>query len=237
MNKISELFCSIKNNGNAGFVLLVMVLLFNGCTAGKDGALHKSADGLQVESAADAQNASGASDTAPPEPLQKGFVLKEKVDLGINARRDFNRAVDFLHNEEYDSAATLLENVIEDSPKVTAPYINLAMAYRKLDKPEKAEDLLKIALKLFPKHPVASNEYGLLLRAGGRFAEARDVYETTLQKYPEYLPARKNLGILCDLYLNDPASALAQYEKYHQIKPDDKQVKLWISEIRLRLGS
>lgn len=225
MRKISELLYSIKDNGSAGFVLLVMVLLLNGCTAGKDVALHDSADDLQV------QDASGA---ARPEALKKGFVLKEKPDLGMNARRDFNRAVDFLNNEEYSKAIELLEKIIGESPEVTAPYINLAIAYRKIGKPEQAEEQLKTALKLFPKHPVASNEYGLLLRAAGRFAEARDVYGATLEKYPEYLPARKNLAILCDLYLNDPASALAQYEKYNEINPGDEQVKLWISEIRLR---
>jgi len=225
MRKISKLFSPIKNNSSTGFVLLVMVLLLNGCIAGKDVALHGSADELQVE------DASGA---APAEAQKKGFELKEKPDLGLNARRDFNRAVDFLNNKEYGKATELLENVVEESPRVTAPYINLAIAYRKTGKPEKAEEQLKTALKLFPKHPVASNEYGLLLRAAGRFAEARDVYETTLEKYPEYLPARKNLAILCDLYLNDPASALAQYEKYHEINPGDELVKLWISEIRLR---
>lgn len=231
MRKISELLYSIKDNGSAGFVLLVMALLLNGCTAGKDVALHDSADDLQVQ---DVQDASGA---APPEALTKGFVLKEKPDLGLNARRDFNRAVDFLNNEEYGKAAEVLENVVKESPEVTAPYINLAIAYRKIGKPEQAEEQLKTALKLFPKHPVASNEYGLLLRAAGRFAEARDVYGATLEKYPEYLPARKNLAILCDLYLNDPAAALAQYEKYNEINPGDEQVKLWISEIRFRQGN
>jgi tetratricopeptide (TPR) repeat protein len=89
---------------------------------------------------------------------------------------------------------------------------------------------------MVPQHPVASNEYGLLLRKAGRFAEARTIYEKTLATFPEYLPAHKNLGILCDLYLNDLACAMEQYEMYSVAMPGDEQVKIWIADLRRRLG-
>ena len=54
--------------------------------------------------------------------------------------------------------------------------------------------------------------------------------------FPDYLPARRNLGILCDLYLNDPACALKQFEIYSEAMPGDAQVKIWIAELRMRLG-
>ena len=110
------------------------------------------------------------------------------------------------------------------------------MAYRKTGKREEAEQHLKTALEMVPGHPVAGNEYGLLLRESGRFAEARQVYEQILETFPEYLPVRRNLGVLCDLYLNDVQCAVGQFELYSQARPQDELVKTWLSELRIRVG-
>jgi Tfp pilus assembly protein PilF len=152
------------------------------------------------------------------------------------SRRDFDRAVAMLKDEGYDQAIVLLEKVIEKSPGVTAPYIDIAIAYQRTGRPEQAEENLKTALDLFPEHPVACNEYGLLYRRTGRFTEAREMYEKAIARFPDYYPAHRNLGIVCDLYLNDPACALEHYEIYSEARPEDKRVKLWVADLRARLG-
>jgi len=167
---------------------------------------------------------------------REGFIITEVPRMDGKSRRDFERAVAMLNDQDYGQAIDLLEKVIQQSPGVTAPYINIAIAYAHIGKPEQAEVHLKTALSLVPQHPVACNEYGLLCRKSGRFAEARTVYESAIANFPDYYPLHRNLGILCDLYLNDLACALEHYEIYSEARPEDKQVKLWIADLRARLG-
>jgi tetratricopeptide (TPR) repeat protein len=212
----------LKMRNYIGIVLLAMVLsFFAGCaTKGK------------VKPASVAQGPS----VARLEQGREGFIITEVPHIDETTRRDFDHAVAMLKDQDYDPAISLFEKVIKQSPGVTAPYIDIAIAYQHINKLEQAEKYLKTALKLFPDHPVVCNEYGLLYRKTGRFAEARAIYEKVITRFPDYYPVHRNLGILCDLYLNDLPCALEQYEIYSKAKPDDKQVKSWIADLHARLG-
>jgi tetratricopeptide (TPR) repeat protein len=165
---------------------------------------------------------------------RRGFIINEAHELSAEEEAVFQEAILLLENDDAEKAITLLEPLVANSTAVTAPYINLAKAYQQTEQMDKAEEVLQQALVLIPGHPLASHEYGLLLRKAGRFSEARGIYETALGIFPDYLPIRKNLGILCDLYLNDSECSLEQFQFYHEAQPDDQKVKLWISEIKLR---
>jgi tetratricopeptide (TPR) repeat protein len=213
---------------HAGFLALALMLtVLAGCAT----APKPKPDAVEEKAAVTEE-----SSVTRLEDGRQGFVISEISSLEGEARSDFAAAVVLMQEQKFDPAIELLEKVIEASPGVTAPYINAALAYGQTGKPEKAEAHLKTALALVPGHPVPSNVYGLLLRRSGRFAEARDVYEVALTTFPEYLPARRNLGILCELYLDDSSCALEQYEIYSQAKPGDEQVVIWIAGLRLRLG-
>ncbi len=217
----------LKTRTCAGFAVVAMLLsVLAGCASdGKDKALiaHEASVGTEAS-------------VARPEDGTEGFIITEVPKMDEASRGDFDRAVVMLKNKDYGRTIDLLEKVIGKSPGVTAPYIDIAIAYEHAGKPEKAEENLKTALKLFPDHPVACNEYGLLYRKTGRFAEARAMYEKALARFPDYYPLHRNLGILCDLYLNDLNCALRQYEIYLNARPGDKQVKAWIADLRVRLG-
>jgi Tfp pilus assembly protein PilF len=204
----------------AGFAVLAMVLpVLAGCaTYGKIATLNVREPSV-----------------ARLEDGREGFIITEFPRMDEESRRDFDRAAAMLKNQDFGKAIDLLEKVIEQSPHVTTPYIDIAIAYQHIGKPEQAEEHLKTALKLFPGHPVACTEYGLLYRKTGRFVEARAMYEKAIEGFPNYYPAHRNLGILCELYLSDPARALEHYEIYSKAKPEDEQVKLWIMDLRIRL--
>lgn len=165
-----------------------------------------------------------------------GFSIAEEVHVSGRARADFEEALRLLKHKDYQRGIELLQQVTEAAPDVTAPYIDLGIAYRQVDDLDKAEASLKKALELNPRHPVAHNELGIVYRRTGRFEDARHSYEKALSLHPDFHFARLNLAILCDLYLNDLPCALQNYKAYLQAVPDDKKAAMWISDLQSRIG-
>lgn len=158
------------------------------------------------------------------------------VDVDSDVELDFKSAIVLMQEEKYAQAVPVLKTVIEREKRLPAPYVNIAIAYNKLGDSKAAEENLISALKLDIGHPVANNELGLLYRKTGKFNAARTAYENAIKDYPDYLPARRNLGVLCDLYLHDYECALRQFEEYLELKPDDKTVAIWVADVKQRLG-
>ena len=208
--------------------LVILVSFAAGCAVAKP----QSSKAITEQKPADTEKT-----IARLEGSRTGFVITETPKFLTSWSNDFERAVALMQEDKEKQAMPILEEIVRQSPGVTAPYINLAMIYRHADQYEQAEKLLQEALKLVPGHPVANNEYGLVLRQTGRFEEAREVYEATLQMFPEYLPVHRNLGILCELYLGDTACAVEQYMIYSKAKPDNQTVAIWIADLNLRIGS
>lgn len=165
-----------------------------------------------------------------------GFVIRESGQLDSDLEDRFEAGVSALREKDYAAAVEAFTAVTEGAPNHSAAFINLAIAYIRSDRDAEAEKPLQRALELIPGHPLASHEYGLLLRRAGRFDEARSIYEDALDRFPEYFPLHKNLGVLCDLYMNDLACAAREYELFLEAQPKDEQVKLWLVEVQGRMA-
>ena len=165
-----------------------------------------------------------------------GFTITEDVRVGGDVREDYESAVALLERGQHDLGIELLETVVEASPGIAAPHIDLGIAYHRDGDLDAAERHLLRALELSPEHPIVHNELGIVYRETGRFAEARESYEAALSLYPGYHFARRNLAVLCDLYLADLECALDNYEAYMATVVSDAEVSIWIADIRLRLG-
>jgi tetratricopeptide (TPR) repeat protein len=86
--------------------------------------------------------------------------------------------------------------------------------------------------------PAVQNQLGLAKRKSGQFAEAQAAYERALALDPNYANAERNLAILQDLYLDDPAAALPHYERYQLLTlGEDKEVSAWLTELKSRLAT
>lgn len=165
-----------------------------------------------------------------------GFTLTQDVRAGLGVRQDFERAVRLLEEERYEDGIALLREVTEEAPTLASAHIDLAIAYRLVEDLESADASIDRALEISPRHPAALNERGILHRRMGRFERARESYEKALAVYPDFHFARRNLAILCDLFLRDPVCALENYERYAQMVPEDEEVAIWIADLRNRVG-
>ena len=164
-----------------------------------------------------------------------GFTITEEVRISNSVRADYEEALTLLEWGQHEQGVKMLEVVASAAPLLSAPRIDLGIAYHRAGDLETAETNLLQALELNPQHPVVHNELGIIYRKSGRFEDARKSYEAALTIYSGYHFARRNLAVLCDLYLADLHCALENYEAYMATVASDDEATMWIADIRSRI--
>lgn len=177
------------------------------------------------------------SDYPDFELSESGFTITERTRIRSDARTDYERALSLFRQERFGEGIDILQGVVETTPDVTAPYIDLAIASRHVGNLELAEEALGTAQLLSPDNPVVFNELGIVYRKTGRFDEARASYEQALAIFGNFHFARRNLAILCDLYLADLECALQNYQAYLDSVGNDPEVAIWIADLNNRLAN
>jgi tetratricopeptide (TPR) repeat protein len=148
----------------------------------------------------------------------------------------YQHALSLMADEKFSHAEKILQKIIDSHPELAGPYVNIGIIDLKTDKTSEAEHAFKQAIEHSPDNVIARNQLGILYRKSGRFDEALQMYNKALEIDPQYANAHLNLGILYDLYLNKPEMALTQYQRYLDlINEEDKQVELWIADIKNRI--
>jgi len=165
-----------------------------------------------------------------------GFTIVEEAPINDAVRLDYDRAQNLLVQGRYEDGIELLEKVAEAVPTLSAPHIDLGIAYHELGELEAAEAHLHTALAINPAHPLALNELGIVYRKTARFALARQSYQAALDVYPGFHYARRNLAVLCDLYLADLECAVENYEAYMATVDSDDEAAMWLKNARFRSG-
>jgi len=165
-----------------------------------------------------------------------GFTITEQTRIPGSIRVNYERALGLLEQGRPKEGIAALEAVVVEAPALSAPRIDLGIAYHRAGDLDAARDHLVQALEYNPQHPIALNELGIIYRKTARFAEARQSYESALRVYPGYHFARRNLAILCDLYLSDLECARTNYEAYMATVHSDDEVSMWLKDVNYRAG-
>ncbi len=165
-----------------------------------------------------------------------GFSITEQVRIAGDAYSSYDRALGLLRQERYREAIAELVELTEKAPEITAPYVDLGIAYGHTGDLERAAAALETAALLSPEHPIVHNELGIVYRRSGRFHDARAEYEKALAVFSDFHFARRNLAVLCDLYLADVECALQNYRMYLDSVGEDPEVEIWIADLAARSG-
>ncbi len=163
-----------------------------------------------------------------------GVILEQpKFKISKKTIAAYNVALQHMRAKNYDSAISEMLKVSKMDDRISGPWVNIGVAYKELDNPEKAKSAFQQALAINPKNPYALNELAILNREDGKFDQAEKLYMQALSTYPDYENAHLNLAILCDVYLRKIDCALDHYQEYLNISgSQDKQVLAWMSQLK-----
>jgi Tfp pilus assembly protein PilF len=177
------------------------------------------------------EGANGDQATVPENPY---LLNRQKVSHEAISR--FEKANAAIEKKQWQEAEQQLSWLIENNPRLSGPYLDLALVYRQTQQLEKSADYFSKAIETNPTNLVAYNQYGIFLREQGDFQAAKEQYLQALAVWEPYPDTHRNLGVLNDLYLGNKEVALSHYYRYQELTSgQDRLVAAWIADLERQL--
>ena len=170
----------------------------------------------------------------PYEPIDNPYLKRQpavkKVHLALflAAKRAYEKS-------NWDEAESILEDLVVQTNRLSGPWVMLSDIALKKNQLSEAHDHLKKAITINKKNINAYLRLAKIQRLQGDYIEAQHTYAQLLSIWPDFPEAHLNLGVLYDVYLNNPIQAKAHMQAYQFLaQKENEQVSLWIKEIQER---
>jgi len=171
---------------------------------------------------------------------QPGPVMDQPLaNVPAEALGRWQRATAQRADGQTDAARAGFEALTRDYPQYAGPWLNLAIIHQDAGDPEQARQLLGIAAERCVDCAPVFNELGVLERQQGNFAAAEAAYLRAIAANADYALPWFNLGVLYELYRQQPAKAANHYERYLELAVDldgEQEIRAWVADLRRRAG-
>lgn len=207
------MFCTnVLRRGTArGAVGLALLVMLAGCASTPDAERHAE---------------------APPPGEGASADAAAEWELGL-----YRQALAWMQENRLRDAETALAAITTRRPELAGPWVNRALIHIRLDKLDRAAELLDEALKRNPVSAPALNLYAHVHKERGDITQARHYYLRALSSKPDYALAHHNLAVLYDVYLRDIPQAVRHYRRYLELTGfEDQRTADWLGELERTLG-
>ncbi len=217
---------------------ILVALFLAACSSTPSDSKKDSAQDGKQDSTAIASSEGGIPAGFDVDAPDENPYLANQSEGPSGARSLFKSAITAMQQENWKRAEVLLQQLTTEYPKLSGPFLNLGIVYRRLDRDSDAEKAFSDAIKVNTLNLDAYNQLALLMREQGRFSEAEAEYKKAIAIWPKHAPSHKNIGILYDLYLGDFAKALNHFEIYQYLQSEpNRQMAGWIIDLKRRIGN
>jgi len=174
-------------------------------------------------------------DSLAPEQSEPSS-LESKPHVAERTRREFQQAVTAVKQQHWPSAIERFEKLASEYPKLSGPALNLALIYQQQAQPNMAEPWFQRAITANPANQLAYNQYAIFLRHQGRFDAAKQQYLLALAVSENDANTHRNLAVLYDLYLGEPALALQHFQRSRELQSSDvPELAIWLADVEHQL--
>lgn len=181
---------------------------------------------------------------APGAPNKKSSGANTGSLAKMEFKSGYLQGLSYFEQGQLENAQRVFESLVMSNPDRVELHNALGVLFRRRGMPDKAITEYTMAISLAESASTASsgrfasselyNNLAIAYREHGEFKKAEETYRKAIALNPRFATAYYNLGVLYDLYLNQPSDAVRCYREYQKLAGQNQTVDVWIADLEQR---